>query len=183
METIWPKAGDRCYLGVVRNTALIMLGLALLGGCQFKGADVARRGGSAGAWPFGPASVRVHPFTSLKLSGNGSGGSGLLDAHVEMLDVEGDVTKGVGEMRFELYAEAYAEAGHGTGRRLHQWQASIATIEDNRHHWDPITRTYRFPLQLHALPPRGQRLVLHVQFDSADGQRLMADAVIEPRER
>lgn len=164
----------------MRITFAISIMLTLLAGCRFKGADGAERiaPGAAGDWPFRPVAMRVHPFTSLEVGPRSS----VIEARVELIDLLGDVTKGVGTLRFELYSEPPAGSNAGEGRRLYTWNAPISTLDENRQHWDSITRTYRFVLKLAQRPPAERRLRLAVQFDPTAGQRLTADAVIETGE-
>ena len=153
--------------------ASMVLLAAVLAGCQFKG-DARSPRDAGGPWPFRPAAVRVHPFTRLEHQG----GLDMLEARIELLDAAGDVTKGVGTLRFELYSEAPTEGRQGQGRRLYHWQVSIESLDSNAEHWDPITRTYQFMLKLDRPPPAERRLRLHVQYDAATGERLTAEGSV-----
>jgi hypothetical protein len=159
----------------MRTIFVLLVTTSIFPGCHFKGAN-GPAGGNGRDWPLRPVSMRVHPFTSL----TSEGGAAALDARIELFDPAGDGTKGIGTLRFELYAEAPTEGRQGDARRLFHWDASIATLAENREHWDPITRTYRFLLKLDRRPPDGRRLRLHVQLDAPTGERLTADGVVEP---
>jgi len=166
------------YPSRMRFVAVLMVCLAGVSACRFKGADPVERT-EPGEWPFRPVAMRIHPFTSLELGPRSS----VIEARLELIDPVGDVTKGVGAMRFELYAEPPTESRQGQGRRLYTWDASIAALEENQAHWDSITRTYHFTLKLPERPARQQRLRLHVQFDSTAGRRMTADAWLDAVER
>ena len=146
-------------------------------GCKslpYKGEHDKPQAGPAADWPFRPIGMRVHPFTSFVTSK----GATSLDARLELVDDMGDVTKGLGKFRFELYSGGGAEV-RGQDQRLYVWEASAATLDETREHYDPITRTYYFKLQLDHPPPRRQKLRLDVQFDGSWGKRLTASAEIE----
>ena len=162
----------------------ILFAVAVAPGCkstppsggQDRVPPAASGGGGAGNWPFKPIGMRVHPFTTFVVDKSGKES---LDARLELVDEMGDVTKGLGKLRFELYAGAATEGRAGQGERLYIWEASVATVEETREHYDPITRTYYFKLRLDKPPPRRQKLRLDVQFDGAWGQRMTATAEIE----
>jgi hypothetical protein len=133
----------------------------------------------AAGWPFAPESMRVHPFTSIGLDARD--GALMLEARVELLDAAGDVTKGVGEFRFELYADHAAASRRGQDQQLNRWEAPLRTLEQNAQHYDPITRTYLFKLRLDPPPPTDQRLKLVAQFTDPTGRRLRTDGPVSHR--
>jgi len=155
--------------------------VGLVGGCddvQLKGGqDVEPRIDRATTWPFVPVKMRVHPFTAVEVD---LGEAGVrLEARVEMLDRLGDVTKAVGDFRFDLYhmpPGVYESPAEGT--LLYQWSAPMTTIEQNRRHWDSITRTYLFKLGMDRLPRVTGRLLLTAHFTDPGGRRLEAQAVV-----
>lgn len=161
-----------------------VLGSLLVGGCdgiRFKGpAGSDPPSGAqadpqpAAAWPFAPVSMRIHPFTAIEF--DESRDVAVLNARVELLDQVGDMTKGVGQFRFELY-----QVGRGAGsdtqqRQLYAWQVPLQTIDQNRLHYDHITRTYGFELKMDQMPQAGTALRLVGQFTTPSGRRLSADA-------
>ncbi len=146
-------------------------------GCErvtLKGEQVTEPVPSNGDWPFKPALMRVHPFTSLRF--DDSVGSHVLSAHVEFRDRVNDVTKAVGSFRFELYRVPERDGASVIQRQLlYQWSASVQTTDQNVAHYDRATRTYEFKLSLNGSPEPGSRLLLLVQFTDSDGQRFWAE--------
>jgi hypothetical protein len=163
----------------MRTGVLIISAVALAAtlsacdGVSFKGGSAIDDGGGA-AWPFVPEAMRVHPFTTIGPAGSGE--SMLLEVRMELLDQVGDPTKGVGDFRFELYKIAAGAAREGEDVRLFQWDAPMTTLEQNRRHYDPITRTYTFKLKLAEPVAPHQRLRLVVQYTDQRGHRLTAEA-------
>ncbi|MEX2670850.1 MAG: hypothetical protein WD294_01940 [Phycisphaeraceae bacterium] len=164
----------------VRNGSLTvgaMLLLVLAVGCNgvsFKGTD-----GSADAaleaWPFKPVSMRIHPFTSLQpVEGEEAL---ILEVRIEMFDQLGDVTKGVGNWRFELYTQP-GRASQRSRERVEVWEAAMTELVQNERHYDPITRTYAFKLHLEEQPPIDQPLSVVAQFNTPSGERLIADSEV-----
>lgn len=129
---------------------------------------------NGGEWPFKPALMRVHPFTSLRF--DESVGTHVISAHVEFRDRVNDVTKAVGSFRFELYRVTEHGGASSVSRHLlYQWSASVQTIDENVAHYDRATRTYEFKLSLDQPPEPGSRLLLLVQFTDADRHRFWAE--------
>ena len=161
--------------GIVISIAFL---LGLSAGCEpitLKGdrvtQPVVEHGGD---WPFKPALMRVHPFTSLRF--DESVGSHVMSAHVEFRDRVNDVTKAVGAFRFELYRVAEGGGVSSAQRRLlYQWSASVQTVDENVAHYDRATRTYEFKLSLDQPPEAGWRLLLLVQFTDSDRRRYWAE--------
>lgn len=165
----------------------LMLGGLLAAGCndiRFKGSPATEKSDPPSAdqanttpiaaWPFVPVSMRIHPFTAIEF--DQSRDVAVLNARVELLDQVGDMTKGVGQFRFELY-----QAGRGAGsdaqqRQLYAWQVPLQTIDQNRMHYDHITRTYAFELKMDQMPQAGTALRLVGQFTTPAGRRLSAEA-------
>lgn len=161
---------------ITHTLVMLALGIAILTGCEFKGDRIDEGLANGERWPFVPAAVRVHPFTTLK-AGDASEPM-VLEARIEMVDAAGDVTKGVGELRFELYLLGATAQDAGKERQLMRWDASLVTIEQNQRHYDPITRTYSFKLKLEQPPPTGGKLRLDVQLTDDTGRRMTADAPV-----
>lgn len=177
------RRADRTLTGMragASGLAIVLAGLALVGcdGIKLKGGhDPVERFEQATTWPFIPVQIRIHPFTAIEV--DREDGTVTLEARVEMLDRLGDVSKGVGDFRFELYRmdrDVYESPAEG--RLLYQWSAEMTTIDQNRQHWDSITRTYLFRLQLERLPRVEGRLLLVVHFTDPGGRRLNAQAVV-----
>jgi hypothetical protein len=163
----------------VRQAVVLAALLAVLGcdSMAFKGdAVVHEPAANAAGWPFAPVSMRVHPFTSINYDPELQ--SLVLEVRVELVDQLGDVTKGVGDLRFELYAEEDKASQKMPGVRINQWDAPMTTLEQNRQHYDAITRTYAFKLRLNSPPPAGQKLRVVAQFTDVAGHRLMAEGTL-----
>jgi len=181
-------AGYVRTLNAMGGRCLVMLGCVLagfVGGCE----DVQLKGGrnpveefqQATTWPFVPMQMRVHPFTAVEVDRGDEGVR--LEARIEMLDRLGDVTKAVGDYRFELYQmERDFYENPAEGKLLYQWSAPMTTLEQNRRHWDSITRTYLFKLQMDQLPRVDGRLVLVTNFTDPGGRHLRAQAVVATNE-
>jgi len=148
--------------------------LLVLAGCQFKGAGVDAAGGAAGeVWRPRAESLRVYPSTRFVEQG----GQTLLEARIELLDQMGDAIKSAGTARFDLFASD--ESGRALGQRLYEWRIALDTLQDQRNHFDSVTRTYRFRLRLDTEAPTEEPTVLRVTFQrAADGKRLAAQAPI-----
>ncbi|MHC4995232.1 MAG: hypothetical protein ACYTGQ_09290 [Planctomycetota bacterium] len=166
----------------------ILLGMSLLPGCSdvgYKGDRLTDGAGAGATWPFGPRSIRLHPFTQIAPLDPGPAVSSekgeeaavalAVEARVELLDQLGDVTKGVGSFRFELYDVGPTASRRGEDLRLQLWEAPVLTLEQNKRQYDSITRTYAFRLPLDVAPPARRPLKLSVQFSDQSGLRLMAD--------
>ncbi|MHB1156107.1 MAG: hypothetical protein ACYC26_04630 [Phycisphaerales bacterium] len=145
------------------------------------GRDADQQYQGATTWPFVPVAMRVHPFSAIEYEK--ATGTFVLNARIELLDRAGDITKGVGDFRFELY-RAPREAGLATreGTLEYSWEAPLVTLEENRQHFDPITRTYLFRLKLDQPPQSGTKLVLVTQFTDPGGRRLSAQAQVSVTE-
>jgi len=157
---------------------MLLVGVMLFAaGCEnlgFKG-DQIHLDARQAVWPFAPVAMRVHPFSTFEPGDEPE--TLVLEARVELLDRVGDTTKGVGRFRFELYQIAAAASREGEDLRLMQWDGSIDTLELNRRHYDPITRTYVFKLKIdEPIEPR-QKLRLDVQYTNQVDERLSTQFV------
>lgn len=148
--------------------------VATVGACEqisFKGGPAEPSDQVAAEWPFVPRVMRIHPFTSISQAAPEE--PAVLEARVELLDRLGDVTKGVGQFRFELYTVVPRATVNSTSQKqLFMWTAPMVTLDENRQHYDPITRTYAFKLKMERPPAAGQRLKLLAHFTDPQGQRL-----------
>ena len=125
-----------------------------------------------------PQKIRIHPFTALRMleDRNVRG----LEARIEALDAFGDPTKAFGDIRFELYAYRTGSS-EPKGERLNVWQVSIGDPGNNLVHWDRVTRSYLFKLELTQQSEPADRYVLMVVFASPYTQRLFAEHVMTAR--
>lgn len=110
-------------------------------------------------WPFAPASLRVHPLTHVALPRVNAPLAGapttaeqgaILEVYIELLDVDGFDTRGVGELRVQV-----SSRGDASLPNL-EWTVDLRELDVNRMYFDWVTRTYRLPLVLDwPRPPRG----------------------------
>lgn len=148
--------------------------LGLLGACgevRFKGERPDGNAAmTAAAWPFVPVTLRLHPFTTFVPATEDE--PAVLEARIELLDQQGDVIKGIGQWRFEVYAMGERASQAGQERQLYVWSVPMVTLAENRRHYDPITRTYSFNLKFDQPPPTERKLELRVQLTDPAGNRL-----------
>jgi hypothetical protein len=134
---------------------------------------VERRGGDAAM--FAATDLRVHPFTSVK-DWTGDGRPDGIEALIELQDRFRDPTKATGTVLFELftYRRSYPDP---RGDRLAAWKGSLLTLEEQRMHWNRISRTYSFQL---AYPDvrADHSYVLVVWFEHS-GRRMTSQVVLE----
>ena len=105
-------------------------------------------GGSAAApgWAtlFAPRSLVIGFFTRSRNFDDVPGDDGL-EVRVQPLDQFGDPTKAIGSYRIEVFAYR-THTGEPRGGRLGHWFVSVLDGETNRRYYDPVDRTYVFPL-------------------------------------
>ena len=124
---------------------------------------------------FAATEMRVHPFTSVK-DWTGDGRVDGVEVLIELQDRFRDPTKATGSVLFELftYRRNFPDP---RGERLAAWRGSLLTLEEQRMHWNRISRTYSFQLAYPEI--RGDRsYVMQVWFEHA-GKRLINQVVLE----
>ncbi len=94
------------------------------------------------AYPFSPASLRIHPLTYLDRSATGEP---VLVCHIELLDPWGESVRGVGRLKIALFGPARTVSTEEVA-----WDFDLNDLSMNNTLYDPATRTYR--LQLVDLP-------------------------------
>lgn len=148
----------------------------LLVGCVSKGdnpeaepAVVAQR--ESGYWVSRPTAIRVYPTTRFVRQDEAA----VLEARIELFDAMGDSVKGSGEFRLELRAGS----GGASGNVLYTWHVELRNVEDQRTHYDPITRGYLFRLKLDDLAVAKRSTELFVSYTTPSGQHFAADAPIK----
>ncbi|HUO07168.1 MAG TPA: hypothetical protein VM008_02465 [Phycisphaerae bacterium] len=116
---------------------------------------------------FTPVRMRLHPLSRAVTS------PFAVEARLEFTDQFGDAGKGVGEAQFVLFAYDPIALEH-KGRRIGMWSVSLATPDDNRAHWDAITRTYVFKLTPDATAVGSDhgKFVLSAEFRLPNGENL-----------
>jgi hypothetical protein len=157
-------------------SAGLMLMAALIG-CEVrpKGADLsAADTATAYDWPYVPVNMRIHPFTSVTFDERRE--VTVLEARIELLDVAGDMTKGVGQFHFELFdIDPRASVQGQQMRQLYSWEVSIENLQANQRYYDPITRTYAFDLKMAQMPARQSTLRLAARFTDHRGRHFRAE--------
>ena len=142
-----------------------------VGGCvQAKGGVGASGEGEvalAEAWAPRPEGLRIYPSTRFVREGD----TPLLEARIELLDAMGDSIKASSRTRFELRA-AGENPGVEEGRLLYSWDVAIASLEDQRDYYDPVTRAYLIRLRLTDDQITQRQVVLRVTLETVDGRRL-----------
>jgi len=157
----------------MRWTLFILL-LMSLGGCTSKGQQPAGDGAPlAGAWQPQPVAMRVYPATRFMQRR----GQPLLEARVELFDAMNDSIKGSGTFRFELYD---GQGASDEPQRLYTWDVEVLSFSAHQQHYDPITRTYVFPLRLDDLAVAQRKTLLRVVLSRDTGRRLEVEASIAP---
>ena len=104
---------------------------------------------------FVPKTLSIGFFTQMKTFENGQPG---LEVRVQPLDQFGDPTKAVGSFRIEVF-ETRPRTGEPMGTRLGHWYVAVLDAESNRKYYDPIDRSYVFPLIWSAGAPGTQVIV------------------------
>lgn len=115
---------------------------------------------------FTPRALRLHPLTRVAAEAD----KATLEVRLELTDQFGDVTKSPGTATFVLYAAPPL----GSRRALDRWQVSLETPQENKAHWDAITRTYLFQRPLSEAARGEKRLELSAEFALRSGQTLTA---------
>lgn len=150
---------------------LLVMGLTMSQGCQFKGgpADPGIEAGTstnraAAPWNYQVEAIRV--FSGVRLTEDGQGQ--LMELRIELLDAMGDSMKGTGELRVEL-VRGVRSGETGSGSLLHGWDVSLATLDEQRRFYDPVTRTYQLRLRMNAAAlAHANDLMLMVHYRDGD---------------
>jgi hypothetical protein len=155
---------------------LLFTTIATLTSCQRSSQTVEKE--SADVPLFAPTDIRVHPFTAVK-DWTGEGRPDGVEVLVELQDRFRDPAKATGTALFELFSYQRNHADP-RGDRLAAWRGSVMTLEEQRTHWNRISRTYSFQL---AYPQvrTDKAYVLQVWFDTG-GRRLMSQVVLDAQE-
>ena len=116
-------------------------------------------------WPYWPEKMRIHPLTRV-VAGE-TEGSLFIEARLELLDPDDIPTRGKGQVGFELVTETYQAIGNAPLA----WEMDLRDLSNNRQHFDEITQTYLFRLELEwsQFPEDAE---LRAYFLRADGQAL-----------
>ena len=152
--------------------------LVVLAGCTWKGGADNGPAETGEVWSIRPVSMRVYPSTRFIESE----GRTMLDTRIELLDEAGDTTKGVGRFRFDLLSTDGPRGGD-SGTRLYSWDVPMLTLEQNKAHWDPVTRAYLCRLSIDEPEVAKEAVRLRAILNTAGGDRLEAEAVLREGDR
>jgi hypothetical protein len=160
-----------------------------LGGCEPRpagssGAMPGERGGElppwdpeeasegSAQWPFWPRRMRVHPLT--RVARDAATGATFIEARIEFMDESGHTVKGVGQVRLDLHDP---DRPGGSSTPVATWSRDLRNLPTNARHYDEVTRTYLFRLEVEgaAFP---QQPEVRAYFLGADGQRLRDTFVV-----
>ena len=164
-------------------TILAVLLLSMSTGCQSKGGPAAVTADPPqpvsklkDIWVLKPAVMRVYPTTRFLHKDNRS----VLDAKIELIDEMGDSIKAVGRFRLELIDQPRAGRS-AIGKRLYEWDIPVETLDQQKRHYDRITRTYRFHLFLDELLTGSKSILLRVSFITPTQEHLGIESVVTAR--
>jgi len=130
-----------------------------------EGSGGGQQGFARVAWPFWPASMRIHPAT--RLGADAVTGEPIIELRLQFRDSWDDLIKAIGNVSIDFYGSA-----EPTGDPpLRHWVADLTDLDYNAERFDDVTWTYLLNLRLQGLdPPQDNHL--SVRFDSANGSTL-----------
>jgi len=111
---------------------------------------------------FEPKTLTIGFFTQTKDFDKVPGDDGL-EVRVQPLDRFGDPTKAVGTFRIEVFEYLY-RTSEPRGRRLGHWVVQVLDETANRKYYDPLDRSYVFPLLWAAGVPPGMQIIVQVTY-------------------
>ena len=128
-----------------------------------------QQSGTEPVCPFRPVKMRIHPLTRVVASENSSEGSIEIEARIELVDQFGDTTKGLGDLRLELFASRSSSGTDPSGKALLTWCPAFGNLAFNALHFDRVTRTYVFALELRARSDLPSRCILIATLTTGEG--------------
>ena len=128
---------------------------------------------------FAPTSLVIGFFTRTR-DFDGQKGDDGLEVRIQPLDQFGDPTKAVGSYRIEVF-EYRLRTTEKRGERLGHWFVSVLDLESARKFYDPVDRTYVFPLQWEGAGATGLTVIVQVTYYPPGGfqEKLFAQRVIK----
>jgi len=140
--------------------------------------------GGAGHTPkwasmFAPQSLVIGFFTRSK-DFDGDGNDDGLEVRLQPLDQFGDPTKAVGSYRIEVF-QYRLRTNEKRGDRLGHWFVSALDAESNRKYYDPVDRSYVFPLLWETPIEGGTKVIVQATYYPPGGfqEKLFAQRVIK----
>jgi len=127
---------------------------------------------------FAPRSLIIGFFTQSKNFDDVPGPDGL-EVRLQPLDQFGDPTKAVGSYRIEVF-QYRSHTGEKRGRRLGHWFVSVLDAKANRRYYDPVDRSYVFPLLWDHDIDEGSAVIVQATYYPPGGftQKLFAQRLI-----
>ncbi len=125
-----------------------------------------------------PKSLVIGFFTQSK-DFDGRPGDDGIEVRLQPIDQFGDPTKAVGAYRVEIFMYQYKTL-EKRGRRLGHWFVSVLDAGSNRKYYDPIDRSYVFPLLWGEPLPPGLMVIVQATYYPPGGfeEKLIAQRVI-----
>ena len=181
-----PQDGQRERLvsGLIRLRELMLAESSLKPAGEAPGAPTLPepQGGDQPAPPwatmFAPRSLVVGFFTRSKNFDEVPGDDGL-EVRLQPLDQFGDPTKAVGSYRIEVFTYRL-HTGEKRGRRLGHWFVSVLDEASNRQYYDPVDRSYVFPLLWDREIEPGAAVIVQATYYPPGGftEKLFAQRVV-----
>jgi hypothetical protein len=143
----------------------------------------APEGGASPAPPwatmFAPASLVIGFFTRSR-DFDGQPGDDGLEVRLQPLDQFGDPTKAVGSYRIEVF-QYRLRSNERKGARLGHWFIAVLDAESNRKYYDPVDRSYVFPLLWEVPIEVGTAVIIQATYYPPGGfqEKLFAQRVIK----
>ncbi|MCX5655150.1 MAG: hypothetical protein NTY65_10935 [Planctomycetota bacterium] len=182
-----PDAGQRERLvsGLIQMRELIMGESPLKGdepapgAPRLPGPEGANKPAPPWATMFAPASLVIGFFTRSRNFGGGAGDEGL-EVRIQPLDQFGDPSKAVGSYRVEVF-QYRIRTTEKKGDRLGHWFVSVLDAEANRKFYDPVDRSYVFPLLWVTPIESGTQVIVQATYYPPGGfqEKLFAQRVIK----
>lgn len=128
---------------------------------------------------FAAADMRIHPiFTQIK-DWTSDGQADGIEALLEFNDRFDDPTKAAGQVLFELFDYRPANPDPRGPRLVNPWIGALATVADQKTHWNDTTQTYNFQLAYPQISA-GKTYVLTATFETAQGRRYFNSIILTP---
>ncbi len=182
-----PQDGQRERLvsGLVRLRELMLTESTLKPAEEAPGAPMLPepKGGDKPAPPwatmFAPRSLVVGFFTRSK-NFDGVPGDDGLEVRLQPLDAFGDPTKAVGSYRIEVCAYL-RRTSEKRGQRMGHWFVAVLDEAANRRYYDPVDRSYVFPLLWNSVLEPGSAVIVQATYYPPGGftEKLFAQRVIK----
>ena len=126
----------------------------------------ATAGTSLEVWPWGPATMRVHPLTRFRTMPDGQARG--IEARIELRDVNGYACRGVGLLTLHITSTSEL-------RKFSRHAVDLADLATNSERFDDVTRTYIVRIDLSDQSHLPDVLVLHAQFQPPGDVGAMTD--------